>query len=108
MLRAGFSGSSSSAVSLMLKRVPTRLEFEQMAARGRLHKRDDLIPTDSELEEAQSPVELGRIYGYGEDDIAHFYKTRRPTVETAYAEYVRDLQQAKIPPAEVFSDKQKP
>jgi hypothetical protein len=36
----------------MLKRVPTRQEFEQMAARGRLHKEDNtVIPTDSELDE---------------------------------------------------------
>ena len=50
----------------MLKRVPTRQEFEQMAARGRLHKEDNtVIPTDSELDEAQSPVDLGRLYGSG-------------------------------------------
>ena len=91
----------------MLKRVPTRQEFEQMAARGRLHKEDNtVIPTDSELDEAQSPVDLGRLYGYSEDDIAHFYKFRwRP--ETAYTEYMRDLQHAKILPAEGFSDKHK-
>ena len=61
----------------MLKRVPTRQEFEQMATRGRLHKEDNtVIPTDSELDEAQSPVDLGRLYGYTEVDIAHFYKFR--------------------------------
>ncbi|HEY7245270.1 MAG TPA: hypothetical protein VH678_15475 [Xanthobacteraceae bacterium] len=82
----------------MLKRIPTRKEFEQMALRGRLHKEDNtLIPTDSELEDAQSPIELGRLYGYSEDDIAHFYKSRRRELEAAYTEYVRDLQQAKIP-----------
>ena len=92
----------------MLKRVPTRQEFEQMAARGRLRKEDNtVIPTDSELDEAQSPVDLGRLYGYTEDDIAHFYKFRRRVSETAYIEYVRDLQQAKIPPAERFSDEHK-
>jgi hypothetical protein len=57
-----------------LKRVSTRQEFKQMAARGRLHT---VIPTDSELDEAQSLVDLGRLYGYTEDDIAHFYKFRR-------------------------------
>jgi hypothetical protein len=92
----------------MLKRVPTRQEFEQMAARGRLHKDDNtVIPTDSELDEAQSPVDLGRLYGYTEDDIAHFYKFRRRGRETAYIEYVRDLQQAKILPAERSSDERK-
>ena len=92
----------------MLKRVPTRQEFEQMAARGRLHKEDNtVIPTDSELDEAQSPVDLGRLYGYTEDDIAHFYKFRRRVPETAYIEYVRDLQQAKIPATERFSDEHK-
>jgi hypothetical protein len=83
----------------MLKCIPTRKEFERMAARGRLHTDDDaVIPTDSELDEAQSPVELGRLYGYSEDDIAHFYKVRRRDLETAYTEYLRDLQQAKKPP----------
>jgi hypothetical protein len=92
----------------MLKRVPTRQEFEQMAARGRLHKEDNtVIPTDSELDEAQSPVDLGRLYGYTEDDIAYFYKSRRRVPETAYIEYVRDLQQANIPPVERFSDEHK-
>jgi hypothetical protein len=85
----------------MLKHIPTRKEFEQMAARGRLHKEDNaLIPTDSQLDELQSPIELGRLYGYSEDDIAHFYKIRRRELETAYTEYVRDLEHAKIPPAE--------
>src|SRR6516162_9869158 len=92
----------------MLKHIPTRKEFEQMAARGRLHKEDNaLIPTDSQLDELQSPIELGRLYGYSEDDIAHFYKTRRRELETAYTEYVRDLQQARVSPAEDFSDKHK-
>jgi hypothetical protein len=92
----------------MSKRVPTRKEFEQMAARGRLHKEDNtVIPIDSELDEAQSPVDLGPLYGYSEDDIAHFYKFRWRGPETAYTEYMRDLQYAKIPPAEGFSDKHK-
>ena len=70
-----------------------------MAARGRLHKKENsaVIPTDAELEEAQSPVELGRLYGYSEDDIAHFYKSRRRELETAYTEYVQDLERAKVP-----------
>ena len=92
----------------MLKRIPTRKEFEQMAARGRLHKDDNtVIPTDSDLDEAQSPLDLGRLYGYSEDDIAHFYRVRRRELETAYTEYVRDLQQAKVSPAEELSDKRK-
>ena len=92
----------------MLKHIPTRTEFEQMAARGRLHKDDNtVIPTDSELDEAQSPVDLGRLYGYSEDDIAHFYRVRRRELETAYTEYVRDLQQAKVSPAEELPDKRK-
>jgi hypothetical protein len=78
-----------------------------MAARGQLHKEDTtLIPTDSELDEAQSPLELGRLYGFSEDDIAHFYRSRRRTPETAYDEYVRDLQEAKVPPADALSAKQ--
>jgi len=75
-------------------------------ARGRLHKDDDtVIPTDSDLDQAQSPVDLGRLYGYSEDDIAHFYRIRRRELETAYTEYVQDLQQAKVSPAENFPDK---
>ena len=72
-----------------------------MAARGRLHTEENrsFIPSTSDLEEAQSPLELGRLYGYSEDDIAHFYKSRRRGVETAYAEYLRDLEGAKIAPA---------
>jgi hypothetical protein len=92
----------------MLKDIPTRKAFEQMAARGRLHKDDNtFIPTDSELDQAQSPVDLGRLYGYSEDDIAHFYRVRWRELETAYTEYVRDLQQANVSPAEDFSDKHK-
>ena len=88
----------------MLKHIPTRIEFEQMAARGRLHKDDNtVIPTDSDLDKAQSPVDLGRLYGYSEDDIAHFYRVRRRELETAYTEYVQDLQQAMVSPAEDFS-----
>jgi hypothetical protein len=92
----------------MLMRVPTRQEFEQMAARGRLHKQDNtVIPTDSELDEAQSPVDLGRLYGYTEDDIAHFYKFRRRVPEAAYIEYVRDYNKPRSRPAERFSDEHK-
>ena len=92
----------------MLKSIPTRKEFEQMAARGRLHKDDNtVIPTDSDLDKAQSPVDLGRLYGYSEDDIAHFYCVRRRELETAYTEFVQDLQQAKVSPAEDFSIKHK-
>jgi len=57
----------------MQMRVPTRKEFEEMAARGRLHKDDSFIPSDSDLDDAQSPLELGRLYGFSEDDIARFY-----------------------------------
>ena len=92
----------------MPKSIPTRKEFERMAARGRLHKDDNtVIPTDSDLDKAQSPVDLGRLYGYSEDDIAHFYRVRRRELETAYTEYVQDLQQAKVSPAEDFSIKHK-
>ena len=84
----------------MSKRVPTRKEFEEMAARGRLHKDDNtVIPSDSDLEDAQSPIELGRLYGYTEDDIAHFYNVRRHGHDVAYIEYIQDLEQAKVPPA---------
>jgi hypothetical protein len=60
----------------MSKGVPSRKEFEEMAQRGRLHEwleRISVIPSDSELETAQSPLDLGRLYGYPEEDIAHYY-----------------------------------
>ena len=83
----------------MSKGVPSRKEFEEMAARGRLHtsaERDSVIPTDSELDKAQSPLDLGRLYGYSEDDIAHYYWYRRRDCQIAYTEYVRDFEDAKI------------
>lgn len=72
-----------------------------MAARGRLHTtdRDSIIPSDADLEKAQSALDLGRLYGYSEDDIAHYYSFRRRGQDVAYTEYVRDLEQAKVPPA---------
>jgi hypothetical protein len=89
----------------MLKRIPSRREFEEMAARGRLHEweRATIVPSDTELDSAQSPVDLGRLYGFTEDDIAHFYYSRRQGQTVAYAEYVRDLEQAKLPPAQPAS-----
>jgi hypothetical protein len=45
----------------MQTRVRTRKEFEEMAARGRPHKDDSFIPSDSDLDDAQSPLELGRL-----------------------------------------------
>jgi hypothetical protein len=55
------------------------------------------IPSDSELETAQSPLDLGRLYGYSEEDIAHYYWSRRRDCQTAYTEYVRDFENAKLP-----------
>jgi hypothetical protein len=85
----------------MSKGVPSRKEFEEMAARGRLHEseRDLVIPSDADLDTAQSPLDLGRLYGYSEDDIAHYYNFRRRGHHTAYTEYIRDLEQAKVAPA---------
>ena len=57
-----------------------------------------VIPSDSELETAQSPLDLGRLYGYREEDIAHYYWSRRRDCQTAYIEYVRDFENAKILP----------
>jgi hypothetical protein len=84
----------------MSKGVPSRKEFEEMAQRGRLHEwleRISVIPSDSELETAQSPLDLGRLYGYSEEDIAHYYWSRRRDCQTAYADYVRDFENAKLP-----------
>lgn len=83
----------------MSKGVPSRKEFEEMATRGRLHtlsERDTVIPSNSELDKAQSPLDLGQLYGYSEDDIAHYYRARRRDCQIAYTEYVRDFEDAKI------------
>jgi hypothetical protein len=86
----------------MSKGIPSRKEFKDMAARGRLHMSecDNVIPSDADLDKAQSALDLGRLYGYSEDDIAHYYNFRRRGQDVAYTEYVRDLEQAKVPPAE--------
>jgi hypothetical protein len=85
----------------MAKRIPSRQEFKAMIARGRLHQsdRDNVIPSDADLDQAQSALDLGRLYGYSEDDIAHYYNARRRGQDIAYTEYVRDLEQATVPPA---------
>jgi hypothetical protein len=59
-----------------------------MAVRGRIWQNDEptpRTPTADEIEKAGSPLEYGRIYGYSEDDIAHFYNFRRR------AEWVRGI-----------------
>ncbi len=76
----------------------SRKEFEEMATRGRLHtsSEGDVIPSDSELDRAQSPLDLGRLYRYSEDDIAHYYWSRRRDCQIAYTEYERDFEDAKL------------
>jgi hypothetical protein len=56
------------------------------------------IPTPKELETAETAIEYGRLYGYSEDDIAHFYNFRRRGHALAYDEYVDDLKNAAVPP----------
>ena len=83
----------------MSKGAPSRKEFEEMATRGRLHtssERASVIPSNSELDKAQSPLDLGRLYGYSEDDIAHYYWSRRRDCQIAHIEYVRDFEDAKL------------
>ena len=95
-------------LSAMQTRVPTRKEFEGMAARGRLHRDDSFIPSDSDLDYAQSPLELGRLYGFTEDDIARFYIFHWRRHDTAYSEYVRDFEHSKVPPPEAGSSQSSP
>tara|TARA_Y100000114_G_C11491680_1_gene200170 strand:+ start:43 stop:519 length:477 start_codon:yes stop_codon:yes gene_type:complete len=41
---------------------------------------------------AQSPYEYGKSYGYSDDDIAHFYVSRRGgDLDAGYEEYINDL-----------------
>jgi hypothetical protein len=95
----------------MSKGIPSRKAFEEMALRGRLHEwleRISVIPSDSELETAQSPLDLGRLYGYSEEDIAHYYWSRRRDCQIAYTEYVRDFENAKISPAQPTASRPAP
>lgn len=76
---------------------PSREDFDAMVSRGRMWgfgEKDPLSPTKRALENAQTPVDYGRLYGYSENDIARFYATRRAGHPMAYDEYVRDLQNA--------------
>jgi hypothetical protein len=78
---------------------PTLEEFQVMAKRGRIHLSDDdtVTPSKAELERAKTPIDLGRVYGYSEDDIAHFYLVRfRGQVDQAYCQYISHLYQKNI------------
>jgi hypothetical protein len=95
---------------------PTAEQFAAMAQRGRMHYAgekygpayeemfgkppppSELKPTKAQLAKAQSPVDFGRIYGYSEDDIAHFYNQRRMGHPMAYDEYKRDLESSLFNP----------
>jgi hypothetical protein len=90
---------------------PTLQQFESMAMRGRLHMAaDDTVePSEEDLSNAQSPVDLGRLYGYSEDDIACFYLRRRGGLpDIAYEEYISDLKSANFPPSKSRSENEKP
>jgi hypothetical protein len=78
----------------------TLQEFETMAKRGRIHMTtEDLVePSKRDRNRAKSPVDLGRLYGYSEDDIACFYLRRRGGLpDVAYEEYICDLKCAHFP-----------
>jgi hypothetical protein len=71
-------------------------------AAGRLHMAaDDTVePSKEDLSNAQSPVDLGRLYGYSGDDIACFYLRRRGGLpDIAYEEYICDLKSSNFPPS---------
>jgi hypothetical protein len=91
-------------------KVPTQTEFNDMVSQGRLWfgVKDPLNPNKKALDAAQTPVDYGRLYGYGENDIAHFYAQRRGGHPMAYQEYIRDMQSAgprttPEPPARKFN-----
>lgn len=68
--------------------------FLEMAKKGKIHQAvDDVVkPPRAQLEAAKSPVDFGRLYGYSEDDIAHFYMQRAGgNINRAYNDYVWDL-----------------
>jgi hypothetical protein len=81
---------------------PTLQKFEAMANRGRIHMaaEDTVEPSEEDRSDARSPVDLGRLYGYSEDDIACFYLRRRGGLpDIAYEEYIYDLKSANFPPS---------
>jgi hypothetical protein len=81
----------------MQTRVPTRKEFEEMAARGRLHKDDSFIPSDSDLDDAPartwSPL---RLFRRRHCALLRLHWRKHAI---AYSEYVRDFEHAKVPPS---------
>jgi hypothetical protein len=80
-----------------MKKRPTLEEFQAMAARGRLWHTDEPTPrkpTPEMLKQAKTCVDMGRLYGYSEDDIAHFYNFRRRGHVTGYEEYLDDLERS--------------
>jgi len=82
------------------KDAPTRKEFEAMAGLGRLwgaEEKSPRTPTEAELARAETPLDYGRLYGYSENDIAHFYSHWRRGHPSGY-EYVRDLAEANVAP----------
>ena len=84
------------------EKAPTREEFAAMAARGRLWQHDEpspCTPTPEKLNQAKTPLDYGRAYGYSEDDIAHFYNFRRRGHVMAYDEYLHDLEHSALPPS---------
>ena len=80
-----------------MPRPPTFAEFLEMVARGRLWRWDDpatpYSPTKEEMDACGSCLELGRLHGYSEDDIAHFYK--HGMEYAAYEQYLDDWIAAK-------------
>lgn len=63
----------------------SREEFGAAVERGRLHKPTGRkVPGESE---AQSPLRVGELNGYSDDDIAHFYAKRRGHPEATSATY---------------------
>ena len=76
------------------RRVPTPAGG---CGRMRLSEETTATPTPAELAKAETPLDYGRLYGYSEDDIAHFYNRRRRGHQSGYEEYVRDLESSRIP-----------
>jgi hypothetical protein len=78
---------------------PTREQFDEMAKRGRMRLSEEttVTPTAAELAKVETPLDYGRLYGYSEDDIAHFYNRRRRGHQSGYEEYVRDLENPAFP-----------
>ena len=83
----------------MSKGVPTRKEFDEMAARGRVHKEDNtVIPSDFDSKTYNLRSIWVASTATPKTTLRTFTMSVAAGHDIAYTEYVQDLEQAKVPP----------